>query len=72
MAKLVPRKKKQQKGFGVVLLKRTKMRYVTFVGDGDLSAFTAVRNSNKGKGPYEDAVVVKLECVNHVCKLFGS
>lgn len=49
-----------------------KLRYVTFVGDGDSSAFTAVTELDNGKGPYENVKVKKEECVNHVCKRMGT
>jgi hypothetical protein len=46
-------------------------RYTTFVGDGDSSAFNAVKALNGGAGPYP-VPVVKEECVNHVCKRLGT
>ena len=46
-------------------------RYVTFVGDGDSSAFNAVCAMNDGEGPYS-VPVVKEECVNHVSKRLGT
>ncbi|KAK8372125.1 hypothetical protein O3P69_011014 [Scylla paramamosain] len=49
-----------------------KLRYITFVGDGDSSAFTAVTQLNNGKGPYENVEVKKEECINHVCKRMGT
>lgn len=48
-----------------------KLRYTTFVGDGDSSAFNAVCALNDGEGPY-DVPVVKEECVNHVSKRLGA
>ena len=42
-------------------------RYITFVGDGDSKAHTAVCELNDGKGPY-DVPVIKLDCINHVHK----
>lgn len=49
-----------------------KFRYVTFVGDGDSSAFMAVTQLNQGEGPYDTVRVKKEECVNHVCKRMGT
>ena len=46
-------------------------RYITFVSDGDSSAFKAVRALNDGRGPYT-VPVVKEECVNHVSKRLGT
>ena len=43
------------------------MRFTTFVGDGDSSAYNAVCKLNGGKGPYE-VPVTKEECINHVSK----
>ena len=48
-----------------------KMRFITFVGDGDSSAFNAVCKLNGGKGPYE-VPVTKEECLNHVSKRMGT
>lgn len=48
-----------------------KMRFTTFVGDGDSSAYNAVCGLNDGKGPYE-VPVIKEECVNHVSKRMGA
>jgi hypothetical protein len=47
------------------------LRYVTFLSDGDSSAFIGVNDLNDGKGPYE-VPVVKEDCINHVTKRFGS
>ena len=47
-------------------------RYVTFVGDGDSSAFKGVTGLNEGSGPYGDVVVKKEECINHVHKRMGA
>lgn len=44
------------------------MRYLKFVGDGDSSAFRAVTNLQ----PYDDANVVKEECINHISKRLGT
>jgi hypothetical protein len=46
-------------------------RYITFVGDGDSSAFNAVKALNDGAGPYPDPVL-KEECLNHVSKRLGT
>ena len=46
-------------------------RYVTFLSDGDSSAFMAVTNMNDGQGPYT-AKVEKEECVNHIKKRMGT
>jgi hypothetical protein len=43
-------------------------RYTSFVGDGDSSAFNAVKELN----PYPGVTVVKEECLNHVSKRLGS
>lgn len=45
-----------------------KMRYVTFIGDGDFSAYLAVTELN----PYEDVKVEKEECIDHVGKRLGT
>ncbi|XP_050709396.1 uncharacterized protein LOC126994185 [Eriocheir sinensis] len=46
-------------------------RYITFVGDGDSSAYKAVCALNDGTGPYS-CRVVKEECINHVGKRLGT
>lgn len=48
-----------------------KFYYRGFVGDGNLSAYTAVLQMNNGHGPYEHKRVMKEECVNHVSKHEG-
>lgn len=48
-----------------------KLRYTTFLSDGDSSAYNAVCGLNDGQGPY-DIKVEKEECVNHVCKRMGT
>lgn len=48
-----------------------QMKYVTFVGDGDSSAYKAVCTLNDGQGPY-DVPVIKEECINHVSKRLGT
>lgn len=48
-----------------------KMRFTTFVGDSDSSAYNAVCRLNGGRGPYE-VPVVKKECVNHVSKMMRT
>ncbi|KAK3878987.1 hypothetical protein Pcinc_016431 [Petrolisthes cinctipes] len=49
-----------------------KMKYVTFIGDGDSAAFKAVTGMNDGHGAYDDVSVVKEECLNHVSKRLGT
>lgn len=46
-------------------------RYVTFLSDGDSSAYTAVTQMNNGEGPYT-VKVEKEECINHVKKRMGT
>ena len=46
-------------------------RYVSFVSDGDSSAYKAVCALNDGRGPYETPVQ-KEECVNHVARRLGT
>lgn len=41
--------------------------YITFLRDGDSSAYTAVTDMNNGEGPYS-VKVEKEECVNDVKK----
>lgn len=53
-------------------VKKNKMRYTTFIGDGDSSAYKSVIGLHKGKGPYDGVEMAKEECVNHVSKRFGS
>lgn len=49
-----------------------KLRYVTFVGDGDCSSYNALREMNNKEGPYGiENTVSKEECVNHVHKRMG-
>ncbi|MPC48538.1 hypothetical protein E2C01_042313 [Portunus trituberculatus] len=48
-----------------------KMRFTTFVGDWDSSAYNAVCGLNGGRGSYE-VPVTKDECVNHVSKRMGA
>ena len=47
-------------------------RYVSFICDGDSSAFRAVAALNNGKGPYDSCKVVKEECINHFAKRLYS
>ena len=47
------------------------LRYVSFVGDGDSSAYKAVCALNNGRGPYECSVT-KEECINYVSKRIFS
>ena len=48
-----------------------KLRYTTFVSDGDSSAYKGVIGMNNGTGPYTKKVI-KEECVNHVAKRLGT
>ncbi|XP_066970853.1 uncharacterized protein [Macrobrachium rosenbergii] len=48
-------------------VKNNKMRYVTFVGDGDSSAFEGIKSMNNGNGPY-NIPVTKQECIDHLSK----
>lgn len=47
-------------------------RYVSFIGDGDSSAFRAVSALNDGAGPYDSCTVVKEECINHFAKRLST
>lgn len=50
-----------------------KLRYVTYIGDGDCSSYNAVSKLNDNAGPYgHDKPVIKEECVNHVHKRMGT
>lgn len=49
-------------------VQNNKIRYVTFIGDGDSSAYRAVTNLK----PYGDITVKKEECINHVSKRVGT
>lgn len=50
-----------------------KLRYLTYIGDGDCSAHKAVCRINYGEGPYgAEKLVVEEECVNHVHKRKGT
>lgn len=50
-----------------------KLRYITFIGDGDASAHKAVTLVNDGAGPYgQEKRVVKAESINHVHKRMGT
>lgn len=53
-------------------IEKLNMRYVTFVGDGDSSAYSAVCAISEGSGPYEGVQVEKEECINHVSKRLGT
>lgn len=48
-----------------------KMRFTTFVGDGDSSSYNNICRLNEGRGPYE-VPALKEECVNHVGKRMGT
>ncbi|KAK3877044.1 hypothetical protein Pcinc_018223 [Petrolisthes cinctipes] len=50
-----------------------KLKYVTFVGDGDSAAYTAECKMNSGDGPYGvDYPVIKEEYLNHISKRLGT
>lgn len=52
---------------------RNKLKYTTFVGDGDSIAYKSVCQLQGGAGPYgEEHGVTKEECVNHVHKWMGT
>lgn len=50
---------------------KLKMRYTTFIGDGDSASHKALMQLNCNKGPYS-IPVVKEHCVNHVAKRLGT
>lgn len=45
-----------------------KMRYVSYLGDGDSNSFESIVALN----PYGNTKVKKLECINHVSKRMGG
>lgn len=45
-----------------------KYLYVTFISDGDSSAYSVVTVRNDGQGQYGDIKIVKEEYINHVQK----
>ena len=47
---------------------KNKLRYVSYIGDGDTSSYAEVIASN----PYENVQVEKLECIGHVNKRMGT
>lgn len=48
-----------------------RLKYLTFVGDGDSSTYKAVCQIDDGYGPY-NVPITKEECVNHVSKRLGT
>ena len=50
-------------------LQQHKLRYVTFIGDGDSKLYNQL---SKDKPYGEDCPVVKEECINHVSKRLGT
>lgn len=50
---------------------RHQMKYMTFIGDGNSSAYSAVCSLNEGRGPY-DVPIIKEACINHVSKRMGT
>lgn len=48
-----------------------KLRYTTFISDGDSVAYNSVRQMNNNNGPYS-VPVIKEECVNHIAKRLGT
>ncbi|KAK4320391.1 hypothetical protein Pmani_008742 [Petrolisthes manimaculis] len=49
-----------------------KVRYCTYIGDGDCSAYRALQQINKNQGPYINHQIVKDECIKHVHKRMGT
>ncbi len=50
-------------------VQKHKLRYTSYIGDGDSSSFKAVEDSK----PYEECVpIVKKECIGHVQKRMGT
>ncbi|KAK3896283.1 hypothetical protein Pcinc_000027 [Petrolisthes cinctipes] len=49
-----------------------KVRYYTYIEDGDCSAFKALQQIHNNQGPYINHQIVKEECVNHVHKQMGT
>lgn len=49
-------------------LQQNKLRYVTYIGDGDTKSFQDVQASD----PYQGINIVKGECVGHVQKRVGT
>ena len=49
-------------------LDKNKLRYVSYIGDGDISSFNEVDNSRT----YGEFEIVKKECVEHVQKRLGT
>lgn len=50
----------------------SKIRRQEVVGDGDSSAYNAVKALNGSNGPYMDVQVHKSECINHVQKRMST
>ena len=56
---------------GIRMWERSEVKgfqYVTFLSDGDSSAYKVVRNMNNSKGPYTTKKIMKEKCINHVKK----
>lgn len=52
---------------------KKKLRYTTFVGDGDSLAYSAVCALNNENGQYgKEFAVAKEECINHMPKRIGA
>lgn len=49
-------------------INKNKLRYVSYIGDGDTSSYAEVVASN----PYGNIEVEKLECIGHVNKRMGT
>lgn len=50
-----------------------KPRYVTYISDGDTSAYDAVCTMNDGEEPYGNVKLKKKgECINHMSKRLGA
>lgn len=60
-----------EKEQAVIMWKRSedmyRLRYTTFVTDGDSNAYNAITQLNNNQGPYSTPVQ-KEECVNHIAK----
>ena len=49
-------------------IEKNKLRYVSYIGDGDTSSYAEVRDAK----PYGEVPVVKKECIGHVQKRMGT
>lgn len=49
-------------------VEKNKLRYLTYIGDGDTKSYQTVVNAN----PYPGYVITKAECVGHVQKRVGT